>query len=232
MRLLTATVNRKAAGLPDITQPRWIGMSGGETLGRFYLEEGRKNMQKPSKTSTKTYEEKSGFWGEVLPKNCLHSVRCLCFAAVASARGEHSSPACGNYFLRIRVQLRGNRQHGHDCTLSRPCQICWSFFQKVSHNPTTTCRTKRNLGGKCQWPLFWIRDVHMDLSYSDVLRTFAEFGFASTSDVFPTDRILCRGCPVTTLTDVRKCFVPKGEAWQLVTDRGRLHSTWDCPSGF
>ena len=28
------------------------------------------------------------------------------------------------------------------------------------------------------------------------------------------------GCPVTTLTDIRKCFVPKGETWQLVTDRG------------
>jgi len=28
------------------------------------------------------------------------------------------------------------------------------------------------------------------------------------------------GCPVTTLADIRKCFVPKGETWQLVTDRG------------
>ncbi|CAK9087225.1 unnamed protein product [Durusdinium trenchii] len=28
------------------------------------------------------------------------------------------------------------------------------------------------------------------------------------------------GCPVTTLAEIRKCFEPKGETWQLVTDRG------------
>lgn len=56
--------------------------------------------------------------------------------------GEHANPTCGDHFLRIRFQLRGDRQHRDDC------------------------------------------------------------------------------CPVTTLTDIRKCFVPKGETWQLVTDRG------------
>ena len=35
--------------------------------------------------------------------------------AAKFAAGEHANPTCGDHFLRIRFQLRGDRQHRDDC---------------------------------------------------------------------------------------------------------------------